>query len=405
MQKHIGCGQGGGLRRWTTVVASALACAAAGSAAVPAAGGAQAIAYAPAIQLVAAPSVSVAIDHTCAVTVHGAAKCWGLNDDGQLGDGTYTRSFDPVQVKGLNGGVVAISASVGHTCAVMVTGAAKCWGSDMYGELGNNTEGTISFTTPVDVTGLSSGVVAISSGVHYTCARTSGGAAKCWGANYSGQVGDGTKTERATPVDVKGLSSGVAAISAGGGHTCALTSGGGAKCWGSNDFGQLGTGTKTDSSIPVDVKGLSSGVVTISAGGAHTCAVARGGAAKCWGRNADGELGDGSRTSSTTPVGVGGLSGGIAKISAAQQFPQACVVTVHGGAKCWGLNNFGQLGTGNHTSATRPVDVKGLATGVTKISAGGYRACATMRGGGVKWWGQGPLGVGGTSTPDSVSGL
>ena len=147
----------------------------------------------------------------------------------------------------------------------------------------------------------------ISAGYYYTCALLSTGAVKCWGYNDNGQLGDGSAasvTPRTTPVDVSTLSSGVTAISTGSYHTCALLSTGAAKCWGKNTSGRLGDGSNTASLTPVSVSTLSTGVIAIAAGEAHTCAVLNTGAVKCWGYNVSGQLGDGSTTQSFTPVGV-----------------------------------------------------------------------------------------------------
>lgn len=139
----------------------------------------------------------------------------------------------------------------------------------------------------------------------HTCAVTSEGAAKCWGYNQSGQLGDGTSgNRRGTPVTVTGLETGVAAIATGGAHTCALLSTGGVTCWGLNSRGQLGDGTSTQRDAPVNVQGLSSGAVALAAGEEHTCALMDSGEIKCWGRNQRGQLGNGETTNRTSPETV-----------------------------------------------------------------------------------------------------
>ena len=341
------------------------------------------------IEKVLASSVSAGDYHTCVLTSGGGVKCWGWNMHGELGNGNTADRNVPVDVSGLSSGINAISAGGGHTCALTSGGGVKCWGYNEYGELGNGGNNYGSYV-PVNVSGLSSGVSAISAGGLHTCALLTSGGLKCWGWNNYGQLGTGDDTDSNVPVNVSGLSSGVLAISAGGSHTCALLTSGGVMCWGRNWDGELGTGNNTDSYVPVNVSGLSSGVLAISAGDAHTCALTSSGGVKCWGLNQEGELGNGSTADSNVPVNVSGLSSGVSAIYAS--YNHTCALTSGGGVKCWGLNNDGQLGNGNDTNSNVPVNVSGLSSGVSAISAGYFHTCALTLGGGVKCWGDNPDG-------------
>jgi len=255
--------------------------------------------------------------HTCALITGGGVKCWGRNDYGQLGDGSIEERHTPVTVSvsaggGPLGGVTIITAGGYHTCAV-ANGAAKCWGDNESGQLGVGAATTEPISAPVQVSGLTSGVAAISAGEYHTCALLNDTTVKCWGYNNRGQLGDGTRTERWTPVVVTDTTShsplsGVLAITGGYGHTCALVTGGGIKCWGDNSNGQLGDGTTIERWTPVDVSGLNSGVAAVTAGGWHTCALMTVGGAKCWGWKEEGELGNGEFSYATTPVQVIGFS-------------------------------------------------------------------------------------------------
>ena len=158
---------------------------------------------------------------------------------------------------------------------------------------------------------LFTGVSAIAAGLNHSCMLTSTGGVQCWGANDYGQLGDGTLTTHliSDPVDVSGLSSGIIAIAAGGDNTCALTSAGGVKCWGRGSGGRLGNGGFTDKLIPVDVSQLGSGVSALAVGIQHTCALTTDGVVKCWGLNESGQLGDGTTDPKFFPVNVVGVVG------------------------------------------------------------------------------------------------
>ena len=350
---------------------------------------------------------------SCYLLNSGAVKCWGSNEDGQLGDGTTVDSSSPVAVSGLSSGVVAITTGKYHSCALLNSGAVKCWGLNEYGQLGDGT--TDDRSSPVAVSGLSSGVVAITGGGEHTCALLNSGAVKCWGYNSDGQLGDGTTVDSSSPVAVSGLSSGVVAITGGRYFTCALINNGTSsmKCWGDNSSGQLGDGTTDYRSAPVVVKNAIGADVTnvlaISAGGHHACAILNSGAVYCWGQNDYGQLGDGTIVDSSYLVAVSGLSSGVVTISAG--FEHTCALLNSGAVKCWGGNAYGEVGDETTFVRSSPVAVSGLSSGVVAVTAGRWHTCALLNSGVLKCWGDnkyGQLGDGTTvdsSAPVAVSGL
>ena len=304
---------------------------------------------------------------------------------------------------------VLVSAGSGHTCGLTARGGVMCWGSNFNGQLGDGT--TTDRYTPVPVKGLSAGVKAVSAGSTHTCALLQTGGVKCWGNNNHGQLGDGTKINRWTPVDVIGLSSGVASIEAGGLDTCAVTIHGGAKCWGANQAGRLGDGTTIDRLTPTNVIGMFTGVAVIranDAGGAHTCAVMINGGLKCWGSNSGGQLGNGTTTGSYVPIDVSGLTSGVNDVALGTWHTCA---TTSSGVKCWGNNDWGQLGTGVTTTQLTPVNVIGLESGALHITTGRDYTCALLSSDSIKCWGSnfsGELGDGtaiGRLSPTDVISL
>jgi alpha-tubulin suppressor-like RCC1 family protein len=289
---------------------------------------------------------------TCAA-MSGGVKCWGRNNYGQLGNGTTIDSSVPVSVIGLTSGITALAMGETHTCAVTSGGGAMCWGWNQPGALGNGS--TVQSSTPVAVVGLTRGVTAVAVGQGHSCALTSRGAVKCWG--FSEQLGNGSfgGVDSHTPVAVTGLGTGVTAITASAEDACAVTSAGSVKCWGVNAWGQLGVSKAVVGALsPVSVVGLPRGAMGIAAGARDTCALMKGGGVKCWGDNTDGELGNGTTTNSSTPVVVSGLTGATA---IAAGFLMTCALVNNGGAECWGNNTAGELGDGTMTNRLTPVAV------------------------------------------------
>jgi Regulator of chromosome condensation (RCC1) repeat len=245
--------------------------------------------------LPAIASVSAGDVWNCAVTTAGAVMCWLIGYPNGL-NGGYPY-WVPTVVPGLESGMASVSASGYAPCAVTTAGGVKCWGENGGGGA----------TNTQDVVGLTLGVTAVATGAYSACALLVEGGVRCWGGNYYGVLGNSSGESSAVPVDVYGLSSGVVSITVGTFHACALTTAGGVKCWGYNRTGQLGNNTLINSNIPVDVVGLSSGVIAISAGTLTTCAVMASGGIKCWGDNEEGQLGNGTLTNSSVPIDVLGF--------------------------------------------------------------------------------------------------
>lgn len=290
-----------------------------------------------------AKEVAVGERHSCALTSMGTAKCWGSNHEGQLGDGTQADRVSPGDVVGLLDSLRAITAGERHTCVLTAVGGVKCWGNNREGQLGDGTTDTR--RTPVNVLGLERGVVAVAAGWRHTCAVTTSGTVKCWGNNKDGQVGDGTTVNRVLPVDVSGVPAGTTLLAGGGQHTCAVVSGS-VRCWGRNERGQLGDGTMKDAAAPVVVTGMS-GVSVLSAGWQHTCAVTTAGAASCWGNNEKGQIVAGEAFVRPVPSAIaavpvaGDKPVSLMGIAAGGQF--TCLLTADTAVVCWGDKEYMQV--------------------------------------------------------------
>jgi len=294
-------------------------------------------------------TIVAGFDHACALIVDGTLQCWGQNPTGY--GYFYDHSGHPVVLKNIHEPVQSIVIGFSHTCVLTGSGGVKCWGWNDFGQLGNGSNELKEM--PVDVVGLSSGVIAISGRYNSTCALLEGGAVKCWGENTAGLLGDGTVIHRNSPVNVVGLTSGITNISVGWYHACGLTEEGGAKCWGTNYFGQLGNGDTSDSKIPVDVIEPANDFIDIKAGDSITCALTEKGGVKCWGTGRYTFL---ERTFTapfhSQPVDITGLSSGIADLEFGHG--HTCVLSTAGTVRCWGMNAFGELGDGTTVNRFAP---------------------------------------------------
>lgn len=312
---------------------------------------------------------------SCAALSDGRAACWGLNHQGQLGNGSTTDALHATVVSNPDGtgpltDVAEVSAGFATACARLTDGQVRCWGYNEDGYLGNTSSGAYA-TRPVVVldesgTGPLRDVVDVSVGLQHTCAVLMTGQARCWGGGSYGGLGDGRLVDSLVPVAVTDPSgtealTDVASISARWTHTCATLTSGGAVCWGSTSG--LGAPGVVSSPRPVEVIDSATGapmagVVSVAAGGMSSCAAASGGVG-CWGSNWSGELGDGTRIDHETAEPVVTATGqpleGVTDVAAG--YDHMCAILNSGEARCWGSNGFGQYGDGTRVSRTLPVPV------------------------------------------------
>jgi len=283
--------------------------------------------------------------HTCVLATDGTVWCWGQNGNGNLGDGTFLNQVDPVQaVLGRTATVIAAGGST--TCAVLSDNYLKCWGKGNSGQIGNGAM-SLSNGTPVYVSSVPSSltVAHLEIGATHSCAISVIGSAWCWGQYTNGRLGTTALSNAVTPTATAALGGTASEVAAGGAHTCALLTNGKLSCFGNNTTGQLGQALSTTSNSTPTVVTLAASATHVVAGGQFTCALLLTAAVHCFGQNTNGELGSGlSGSARETPAVVTGLTGTVVDVTTGTS--HACAVMSTGEVRCWGLNDFGQLGIG-----------------------------------------------------------
>ncbi|WP_236515039.1 hypothetical protein [Sandaracinus amylolyticus] len=276
--------------------------------------------------------------------------------------------------------VIELVAGDDFACARLTDGRVSCWGADDCGQLGNGSAG------PSNMAVLVAGVtdaIDLAAGAHHACAVRRGGQVVCWGENAYRQLGNaGPGSDQPAPVTVRNLGDAVQ-VAAGDDHTCARRAGGRIACWGRNDDGQLGNGSiGGDRSSPGDVEGVTD-ARELAAGGAHTCAVLQSGSITCWGENARGQLGDGTTMRRPSASAVAGITDARMIALGAES---SCALRADATVWCWGANSSQQLGDGTTTDRTAPTLVRDVPS-ARAIACGDQHACLVTTGSTVTCWG------------------
>jgi alpha-tubulin suppressor-like RCC1 family protein len=400
-------------------------------------------------------SITAGSTHTC-VLVHSArVKCWGRNNFGQLGLGDTTSRGDgagemgddlPTVNLGTGRTATALTSGESHTCALLDNGTVKCWGKNDVGQLGlgdtasrGDGAGEMGDSLPPVSLGAGRTATAITAGDNHTCARLDNGTVKCWGNNTNGRLGLGDVAARgdaagemgdSLPAVALGTGRTARAVSAGSGQTCALLDNAAVKCWGANGFGQLGLGDalahgsgagEMGDNLPTVDLGTGRTATAITAGVLHTCALLDNGTVKCWGNSASGQLG---LEDVATRGDAGGEMGdslpsvplGRDVVAVTAGNSHNCALLDNGDVKCWGNNQFGQLGLGDvanrgdaagEMGGNLPtIELGGFRT-VVAVDAGSAHTCALLDNGSIKCWGEnsnGTLGLGSETDRGDAAG-
>lgn len=360
--------------------------------------------------------ISAGMFHSCGIGRDKRAYCWGRDEFGELGNGGVTVNQlepQPVAIGASSGLFREIDTGWGHTCALGEDQKVYCWGRGQYGRLGDNSSTDRDAPVQVGLGDAPGTFKSVASGEIHNCALGTDQKVYCWGRNWTGMVGDGTDSNSKlvpTAVSVGAGLTGAHQISAGQTHSCAIGLDSHVYCWGDNSEGALGDSSNTNSNVPVlmDDLGLPvSSFVQVESGRHHNCALGTDDKAYCWGRNIDGQLGNGGTTGTSIPVATNNGAGPGTYKMLATGYSHMCAIGTDDRVYCWGENTKGQLGSGTTggTSTSPVLAVNGGGPGTYKYVDAGYEhTCALGTDDEMYCWGEGNFGqLGRNSSTDSNS--